>query len=109
MPPGGESTGVALEDCAMLARILKLYSSSIQASPNLALQAYEAMRAPHVLNAYKKAVARWQGTREIGWLQYRLQFVGFKIFLQWFAGKPNESFAYNVYQAEIPEAKGQET
>lgn len=69
MPPQGESTGLAIEDAVLLARVL---SSRSELSVQEAFQTYEKTRRPRIDIAYKEAVSRWERVKDRSWLMQKL-------------------------------------
>ncbi|KAH8651648.1 hypothetical protein BGZ60DRAFT_520214 [Tricladium varicosporioides] len=69
MPPQGESTGLAIEDGVLFARILDSF-------PNMpipeAFQTYKKTRQPRIDAAYKEAVSRWEHVKDRSWLMQKI-------------------------------------
>jgi len=70
MPPQGESTGLAIEDSVLLARVLEKYSDKPLAA---AFKAYEKTRRPRIDTAYKEAVSRWSNVKDKSWLWQKVE------------------------------------
>jgi 2-polyprenyl-6-methoxyphenol hydroxylase-like FAD-dependent oxidoreductase len=68
MPPQGESTGLAIEDGVLLARILTNHNTSVQE----AFLAYENTRRSRINSAYKEAVMRWGNMKDRSWLMQKV-------------------------------------
>ena len=100
MPPQGESTGLAIEDGVLLARVL---SSSSEISIQRAFQVYEKTRRPRIDAAYKEAVFRWEGVKDRSWLvQKLLEWLMWAIL--WYKIDAIESsVSYDVRKEEIVE------
>jgi len=69
MPPQGESTGLAIEDGILLARV---FSSSPEMSIKRAFQVYEKTRRPRIDAAYREAAFRWEGAKDRSWLMQKI-------------------------------------
>jgi salicylate hydroxylase len=68
MPPQGESTGLAIEDGVLLARILTNHSTSVRE----AFLAYENTRRARINTAYGEAVMRWGNMKDRSWLMQKV-------------------------------------
>ncbi|KAK4041405.1 hypothetical protein C8A01DRAFT_45464 [Parachaetomium inaequale] len=64
MPPQGESTGIAIEDGMLLARV---FSRRDTRSISQMLADYEALRRPVIKKAYDEATFRWEKVGERSW------------------------------------------
>lgn len=80
MPPQGESTGIALEDTVIFARLIGLYPK--YDLPMLFAQ-YEKLRRSKVDAAYKEATFRWETVKDSGWFAHKLKSMLVPWFL-WF-------------------------
>ncbi|KAL8765741.1 MAG: hypothetical protein Q9194_006477 [Teloschistes cf. exilis] len=95
MPPQGESVGYALEDVALFAELLKGCKDPSQLSQSF--QRYEELRRPRIDAALKETEFRWaQGTRDVGWLQFKIQQWVMPWFLWLTRNKKEEDFASDV-------------
>ncbi|KAF4637640.1 hypothetical protein G7Y89_g449 [Cudoniella acicularis] len=72
MPPQGESTGLAIEDGVLLARILSSHSGSEEVDIERAFRMYEKTRRPRIDRSYKEAVMRWESVKDKGWFLQKL-------------------------------------
>lgn len=100
MPPQGESTGLAIEDSVLLARVLaKLSDKSIPE----AFRVYEKTRRPRIDTAYKEAVARWENVRDKTWLRQKLEEWLTWLYMWYKADVFEKSFAYDVRKETIIE------
>lgn len=70
MPPQGESTGLAIEDSVLIARVLEKYPEKPIAG---VFEAYEKTRTPRIDTAYKEAVFRWGNVRDKTWLRQKFE------------------------------------
>lgn len=100
MPPQGESTGLAIEDSVLFARILS-------ASPEIPIKeefrVYEKTRRPRIDKAYKEAVMKWEGYKDRRWLVQKLiEWLMWMIL--WYQMSAYEaSISYDVRNEEIVE------
>ncbi|KAL9584222.1 MAG: hypothetical protein Q9212_002251 [Teloschistes hypoglaucus] len=95
MPPQGESVGYALEDVALFAELLKNCKDPSQLSQ--LFKRYEELRRPRIDAALKETEFRWaQGTRDVGWLQFKIQQWVMPWFLWFTQNKKEEDFASDV-------------
>lgn len=69
MPPQGESTGLAIEDGVLFARVL---SASLQTPIQERFRVYDKTRRPRIDRAYKEAVMKWNGYKDRNWLVQKL-------------------------------------
>jgi len=69
MPPQGESTGLAIEDAVLFARILERFPEK---SILDAFETYEKTRRPRIVTAYQHATARWR-VYDKSWLVTKLE------------------------------------
>ena len=73
MPPQGESTGVAIEDGVLLAKVL---SRRGERSVPAMFADYEALRRADIDKLYKESNARWNSAAYNGWLN--------ELMVEWF-------------------------
>lgn len=100
MPPQGESTGLAIEDSVLLARVFEeLPEKSI---PEV-FQAYEKTRRPRIDTAYKEAVARWGNVKDKTWLRQKLEEWLTWVYMWYKADGFEKSFSYDVRKEPIVE------
>lgn len=100
MPPQGESTGLAIEDSVLLARVLEELSDKPASS---VFAAYEKTRRPRIDTAYKEAVARWGNVKDKTWLRQKLEEWLTWVYMWYKADDFEKSFAYDVRKEEIIE------
>ncbi|RDW56677.1 FAD protein [Coleophoma cylindrospora] len=100
MPPQGESTGLAIEDGVLLARVL---SSSSEMSIQQAFQMYEKTRRPRIDTAYKEAVFRWEKVKDRSWLMQNIIEWLTWVFLWYKLNGFETSISYDVRQEKIIE------
>jgi salicylate hydroxylase len=65
MPPQGESTGFAVEDAVLLARVFDRFAEK---DLSQIFEVYEKTRRPRINKAYKEAVWRWETIKDKSWL-----------------------------------------
>jgi salicylate hydroxylase len=100
MPPHGESTGLAMEDSVLLARIFEKLSTKPVSE---VFEAYEKTRKPRVNAAYKAAVFRWSRVRDKSWATQKLE-EWFTWAWMWYKSDDFEkSFAYDITKEAIIE------
>jgi salicylate hydroxylase len=100
MPPQGESTGLAIEDGVLLARIL---SSSSEVSIQGAFRTYEKTRRSRIDTAYKEAVLRWENVKDRSWfMQKVIEWLMWAV-LWYKMGAFESSLSYDVRKVEIVE------
>jgi len=100
MPPQGESTGLAIEDSVLFARVVETLSDS---PISRVFAAYERTRRPRIDVAYKAALARWERVKDKNWLVQKLEEWLTWAFLWFKAGAFQKSFSYDVRKEEIVE------
>ncbi|KAK3898629.1 hypothetical protein C8A05DRAFT_18828 [Staphylotrichum tortipilum] len=99
MPPQGESTGVAIEDAMLLARVV---SRRDERSVGQILGDYEALRRPVIKKTYDEAVFRWGQVGDKSWLG--------TVAMEWFSALyiwamnrwSRDSFGRDVRTLELP-------
>jgi salicylate hydroxylase len=99
MPPQGESTGLAIEDGVLLARILSPSKLSVQG----AFRTYEKTRRPRIDAAYKEAVFRWENVKDRSWFMQKVIEWLTWAFLWYKMGAFESSLSYDVRKVEIVE------
>lgn len=99
MPPQGESTGVAIEDAVLLARVVSRRDTR---SVGQMLGDYEALRRPVINKTYDEAVFRWRQVGDKSWLG--------TVAMEWFSAAyiwgmnrwSKDSFGRDVRTLELP-------
>lgn len=100
MPPQGESTGLAIEDGVLIARVLSLFSGRpIQE----AFGSYEKTRRPRIDKAYQDAVFRWENVKDKSWLVQKIIETLTWVFLWYKMTAFEASMSYDVRKEEIVE------
>jgi salicylate hydroxylase len=98
MPPQGESTGLAIEDGVLLARVV----SSCSGKPiQEAFQLYEKTRRPRIDVAYKEAVSRWENVKDRSWFFQKVIELMMWAFLWYKMADYESSFSYDVRKEQI--------
>lgn len=101
MPPQGESTGIAIEDGILLARVLRERHATHTIRQLVAT--YEAVRRPTIDKLHRETTARWnhaaaaQGivqTVAVEWLT--------RAYMNWAAWKGDDYFAPDVRTVSLP-------
>jgi hypothetical protein len=100
MPPQGESTGLAVEDSVLFARVLeKLANKPI----STVFAAYEKIRRPRIDIAYKDAVYRWGQVKDKTWFGQKLEEWLTVLYIWFKADAFEKRFAYDVREEAIIE------
>jgi 2-polyprenyl-6-methoxyphenol hydroxylase-like FAD-dependent oxidoreductase len=99
MPPQGESTGLAIEDGVLLARILSSSELPIQG----AFRTYERTRRSRINTAYEEAVMRWENVKDRSWFMQKVIEWLTWVFLWYKMGAFESSLSYDVRKVEIVE------
>jgi salicylate hydroxylase len=100
MPPQGESTGLAIEDGVLLARVM---ASASEKPIQEAFRVYEKTRRSRIDIAYKEAVMRWENVKDRSWFSQKVIEWLMWIVL-WYRRNPFElSMSYDIRQEEILE------
>ncbi len=99
MPPQGESTGLAIEDAVLIARVLSRFSGE---SIQRAFDVYEKTRRPRIDAAYKEAISRWEKVKDKSWLMQKVVEWMTWAFL-WYKMGFETSVSYDVRKEEIVE------
>lgn len=100
MPPQGESTGLAIEDAVLLARV---FASRAEISFQEAFQTYEKTRRPRIDVAYKEAVMRWERVKDRSWLMQKLIEHLILTIVWWKTSSFEASMSYDVREERIVE------
>ena len=98
MPPQGESTGLAIEDAVLFARVLEC---TPQTSVEANFQLYEKTRRPRIDTAYKEAVARWENVKDRSWFLQKVIEWMMWVYLWYKMGDFEASMSYDVRKEEI--------
>jgi salicylate hydroxylase len=92
MPPQGESTGLALEDAVIFARLLGLHLGQSSKSSNQDEEAtdfkrvfssYLSHRFARIDEAYNEANMRWEQVKDSGWLVQKVKEWLTWVFMWW--------------------------
>lgn len=100
MPPQGESTGLAIEDGVLLARVLSLSSEK---SIHEGFRLYEKTRRQRIDTAYKEAVSRWEIVKDKSWLMQKIIEWLTWMFLWYKMADFESSMSYDVRKEEVAE------
>ena len=98
MPPQGESTGIALEDTVIYARLMGLYPK--YALPELFTQ-YGELRRSRVDAAYKEASFRWETVKDSGWLAHKVKSMMVPSFLWLTDNRRARGFEMDCYDVDL--------
>src|ERR1700712_2014929 len=98
MPPQGESTGLAIGDGVLLARVI---TSSPGKSIQETFQSYEKTRRPRIDVAYKEAVSRWENVKDRSWVFQKVLEWMMWAFLWYKMFDYESSFSYDVRKEPI--------
>lgn len=100
IPPQGESTGLAIEDSVLLARVL---SSPSEMSVQEAFRVYEKTRRPRIDTAHKDAVFRWENVKDRSWFVQKIIEWLLWVFLWYKMDAFEASLFYDVRKEKIVE------
>jgi 2-polyprenyl-6-methoxyphenol hydroxylase-like FAD-dependent oxidoreductase len=99
MPPQGESTGFAIEDTILLARILH------EAAPSTPIEdvfaRFERNRRKRIDDAYDEAAFRWETAKDAGLIKTVAKEWVTGAFLWWTKAQRDEGFAFDVRTVEL--------
>ncbi len=98
MPPQGESTGLAIEDSVLFARVVETF---LDTPIQKAFQVYEKTRRPRIDTAYKEAVMRWENVKDRSWFFQKVIEWMMWVFLWYKMGDFESSMSYDVRKEEI--------
>jgi 2-polyprenyl-6-methoxyphenol hydroxylase-like FAD-dependent oxidoreductase len=98
MPPQGESTGLAIEDGVLIARVLSLFPDR---PVQEAFRSYEMTRRPRIDKAYNDAVFRWENVKDKSWLVQKIIEALTWLFLWYKMASFEASMSYDVRNEEI--------
>lgn len=98
MPPQGESTGLAIEDGVLLARV---FESSSENTIQEIFRSYQTTRRPRIDAAYKEAVWRWENVKDRSWLAQKIIEWFTWLYLWYKADVHSSSTYYDIQKEEI--------
>lgn len=98
MPPQGESTGLAIEDSVLFARVVE---SNPQTPIEATFKLYEKTRRPRIDTAYKEAVSRWENAKDRSWFFQKVIEWMMWAFLWYKSADFESSMSYDVRIEEI--------
>jgi len=105
MPPQGESTGFAIEDAILFARIMKdaanRQEEHDQSTPDLidvkaVFAQYERNRRRRIDTAYTEANTRWDSAKDTGWLASIIREWMTSLFLWFTRSSKEKNFSFDV-------------
>lgn len=101
MPPQGESTGVAIEDGVLIARILQRHTE--RSIPQL-FDDYEKLRRAPIDKLYKESVWRWDNAAkdDSGWLHAVFNDWMITAVLAFMDFNKSDYFANDVENLQLP-------
>ena len=99
MPPQGESTGVAIEDGVLLARVF----SRRDARPVAQLfRDYEDLRRPVIKKTYDETMFRWNQVSDRGWfMSYLMEWLTM-IYIWSMNNWSRDNFGRDVSELDLP-------
>ena len=100
MPPQGESTGLAIEDGVLIARVFSLFPAK---SCQEIFGIYEKTRRPRIDEAHKEAVSRWENVKDRSWFAQKVIEWAMWIILWYKADAFTTSSGYDVREENIIE------
>jgi salicylate hydroxylase len=104
MPPQGESTGLAIEDAILFARIISersSLSSPQEVDIETLFKVYINTRSPRINAAYDEATARWENVRDKSWFEQKIVEIFTSIWLWWKRDTLEQNFAYDVRNVKL--------
>lgn len=110
MPPQGESTGFAIEDAILFARIMKEAQEHVDRSDESGEQTidieavfarYQNNRRKRIDDAFAEADMRWDLVKDKGWIASVLLDWLTPWFLWWTKSKRDENFRFNVSSVKL--------
>jgi hypothetical protein len=98
MPPGGHSVGLALEDAALVARLVEHVKP---ANIHDIFPRFTELRSPHIDKDYNEAEQRWEGVKTVSWWWQMLREYVYWIGVGIFARYIEKSFGYDIFKQEL--------
>jgi salicylate hydroxylase len=98
MPPQGESSGIALNDAVLFARVL---SATIGKELPEQFAAYEKLRRPDTDAAYKQATFGWNTQKDSSWFAFYLHSWLTVVFLWWTARSRQRRYAEDIATIDL--------
>jgi salicylate hydroxylase len=99
MPPQGDSTGLAFEDGALLAKVFSLHGNTRSVEDIFAI--FTRTRQPRIDAAYRTAEMRWEKVKDSYCLTSKLKEFLTWAFLWWKRGQYEKEFRYDVREEEL--------
>jgi len=99
MPPQGESTGVAIEDGMLLARV---FSRRDDRSIAQLFSDYEVLRRPVIKKTYDETMFRWNGVSDKGWFHSYLMERLTVVYVWFMNNWSKDKFGRDVGDLELP-------
>jgi salicylate hydroxylase len=100
MPPQGESTGYALEDAILFARVAAARSTTKWLDHIFA--AYQTVRRRRINEAYDQATFGWETQKDCGWFTFLLRCWMTTAFLWWTAPARRARYGEDVATMDLP-------
>jgi 2-polyprenyl-6-methoxyphenol hydroxylase-like FAD-dependent oxidoreductase len=98
MPPQGESTGYALEDAILFARVLAVEFNN---GLDDAFATYEKVRRERINKAYDEATFGWETQKDCGWFTFLLRTWLTTVFLWWTADARQRRYSEDVATMDL--------
>jgi salicylate hydroxylase len=99
MPPQGDSTGLAFEDGALLAKVFSLHGNTRSVEDIFTI--FSRTRQPRIDAAYRTAEMRWEKVKDSYCLTSKLKEFLTWAFLWWKRGQYEKEFRYDVREEEL--------
>ena len=93
MSPQGESSGFALEDAVLFARILSHHDTKSLVE---IFNKYQELRRKRMDAAYNEATFRWETVKDKGWVATKFVEIITASYLWWTKKIRDESFGFDV-------------
>jgi 2-polyprenyl-6-methoxyphenol hydroxylase-like FAD-dependent oxidoreductase len=98
MPPQGESTGYALEDAILFARVMAVEFNN---GLDDAFATYEKVRRERINKAYDEAAFGWETQKDCGWFTFLLRTWLTTAFLWWTAAARQRRYSEDVATMDL--------
>lgn len=98
MPPQGESTGHALEDAIIFARVM---ASNIDRGLSEVFNAYQKVRRERIDKAYEQSAFGWETQKDSGWFTFLLRTWITRAFLWWTAAARQRNYSEDVSTMDL--------
>lgn len=98
MPPQGESTGYAMEDAIMFARVM---GTKLNSELDEVFATYQNIRGERINKAYDEATFGWETQKDCGWFTFLMRSWLTSIFLWWTVSARQKRYSEDVATMEL--------